>query len=224
MHADAKRLPWSRQHPLTFDQCDFTKMHPLSSPIADGDAPRQKKSSRTRFRRTAHRRDRKGQKTRLPPKLAKQVALPPGQKRAALYPGVAPPDGRARSCAGAQHPELRRPDHAAGRTTKPPSRCRPHHWNASTLTPMDPVTPPVLADRADFEVQRPKEKTDRTPMAALPCCRPPKHRKKPEFERPTSSARISTRCVFAKLKTIGKNRRTTRTAFRPVAHQPAADP
>ena len=81
------------------------------------------------------------------------------------------------------------------------------HWNASTLTPMDPVTLGLCSQiELDFEVQRAaKEKP--VPAAyggatLLPASETTK--KEPEFE-PTEKQRddLNVDAVFAKLKTIG---------------------
>ena len=81
------------------------------------------------------------------------------------------------------------------------------HWNASTLTPMDPVTLGLCSQiELDFEVQRAaKEKP--VPAAyggatLLPASETTK--KEPEFE-PTEKERddLNVDAVFAKLKTIG---------------------
>src|SRR5216684_958814 len=81
------------------------------------------------------------------------------------------------------------------------------HWNASTLTPMDPVTLGLCSQiELDFEVQRAaKEKP--VPAAyggatLLPASETTK--KEPEYE-PTEKQRddLNVDAVFAKLKTIG---------------------
>jgi len=81
------------------------------------------------------------------------------------------------------------------------------HWNASTLTPMDPVTLGLCSQiELDFEVQRAaKEKP--VPAAyggatLLPASETTK--KEPEFE-PNEKAEdeFNVDAVFAKLKTIG---------------------
>ena len=81
------------------------------------------------------------------------------------------------------------------------------HWNASTLTPMDPVTLGLCSQiELDFEVQRAaKEK----PVPAnyggatlLPASETT--RKEPELEpAEKSSDDLNVDAVFAKLKTIG---------------------
>ncbi len=81
------------------------------------------------------------------------------------------------------------------------------HWNASTLTPMDPVTLGLCSQiELDFEVQRAaKEKPAETAYGGatlLPASETT--RKEPEFE-PTEKQRedLNVDAVFAKLKTIG---------------------
>jgi hypothetical protein len=50
------------------------------------------------------------------------------------------------------------------------------HWNASTLTPMDPVTLGLCSQiELDFEVQRAAKEKPVPPITAAPrCCRPPR--------------------------------------------------
>jgi len=81
------------------------------------------------------------------------------------------------------------------------------HWNASTLTPMDPVTLGLCSQiELDFEVQRAaKEKPTDTAYGGatlLPASETTK--KEPEFE-PSEKQRddLNVDAVFAKLKTIG---------------------
>ena len=82
------------------------------------------------------------------------------------------------------------------------------HWNASTLTPMDPVTLGLCSQiELDFEVQRAaKEKPVDTQYGGatlLPASETT--RKEPEFETTDSqkSDDLNVDAVFAKLKTIG---------------------
>ena len=81
------------------------------------------------------------------------------------------------------------------------------HWNASTLTPMDPVTLGLCSQiELDFEVQRAaKEKpTDTAYGGATLLPASETTRKEPEFE-PSEKQRddLNVDAVFAKLKTIG---------------------
>jgi uncharacterized protein len=81
------------------------------------------------------------------------------------------------------------------------------HWNASTLTPMDPVTLGLCSQiELDFEVQRAaKEKPiDTTYGGATLLPASETTRKEPEFE-PSEKQRddLNVDAVFAKLKTIG---------------------
>jgi hypothetical protein len=82
------------------------------------------------------------------------------------------------------------------------------HWNASTLTPMDPVTLGLCSQiELDFEVQRAaKEKPAETAYGGatlLPASETT--RKEPELEPVSSrsSDDLNVDAVFAKLKTIG---------------------
>jgi len=81
------------------------------------------------------------------------------------------------------------------------------HWNASTLTPMDPVTLGLCSQiELDFEVQRAaKEKpTDTAYGGATLLPASETTRKEPEFE-PSDKQRedLNVDAVFAKLKNIG---------------------
>jgi len=83
------------------------------------------------------------------------------------------------------------------------------HWNASTLTPMDPVTLGLCSQiELDFEVQRAaKEKpADAAYGGATLLPASETTRKEPEFE-PTEKQRddLNVDAVFAKLKTIGRH-------------------
>ena len=72
------------------------------------------------------------------------------------------------------------------------------HWNASTLTPMDPVTLGLCSQiELDFEVQRAaKEKPMEPLMAAPPCCRPPRPpaRSRNRAREKSATTSMSTRC------------------------------
>jgi hypothetical protein len=95
-----------------------------------------------------------------------KVALPPaGQEEGpALYAGVAPPRAAERDpVAGAQPPELKDAQimRLVGTTKTTIASVRDRtHWNASTLTPMDPVTLGLCSQiELDFEVQRAPRKS-----------------------------------------------------------------
>ena len=81
------------------------------------------------------------------------------------------------------------------------------HWNASTLTPMDPVTLGLCSQlELDFEVQRAaKEKpVDATYGGATLLPASETTRKEPEYEgAEKKSDELNVDAVFAKLKTIG---------------------
>jgi len=172
---------------LTFDQvADFTKMHPLEvRAIADGDAAQGIKGmdpiSTGQLTRDEIEKGEKDPNYRL--KLGEsKVALPPqAKKKGPRYtPVVAPPRAAERDpVAGAQPPRIEgRADHAAGRhhqTTIASVRDRTH-WNAPTLTPMDPVTLGLCSQiELDFEVQRAaKEKPADTAYGGATLLRPPR--------------------------------------------------
>ena len=206
---------------LTFDQvADFTKMHPLEvRAIADGDAAQGIKGmdpiSNGQLTRLEIEKGEQDPNYRLRLEESK-VALPPvGQERKAraLYAGVSPP--RTAECdpvAGcATTPELKdaqimRAVVGTTKTTIASVRDRTH-WNASTLTPMDPVTLGLCSQiELDFEVQRAaKEKpTDTAYGGATLLPASETTRKEPEFE-PSEKQRddLNVDAVFAKLKTIG---------------------
>jgi Uncharacterized protein conserved in bacteria len=81
------------------------------------------------------------------------------------------------------------------------------HWNASTLTPMDPVTLGLCSQiELDFRCSaRPRRSRRMPPMAAPRSCRPPRppgknrNSSRPKKQRDD----LNVDAVFAKLKTIG---------------------
>jgi uncharacterized protein len=81
------------------------------------------------------------------------------------------------------------------------------HWNASTLTPMDPVTLGLCSQiELDFEVQRAAKEKPTDISHGGPTLLPASEttRKEPELERAEkSSDDLNVDAVFAKLKTIG---------------------
>src|SRR6267378_574248 len=178
---------------LTFDQvADFTKMHPLEvRAIADGDAAQGIKGmdpiSTGQRTRDEIEKGEKDPNYRL--KLGEsKVALPPQAKKKG--PRYTPVSRRHERPSAILWLVRNHPD-----------------WNASTLTPMDPVTLGLCSQiELDFEVQRAaKEKPADTAYGGatlLPASETT--RKEPEFE-PTEKQRddLNVDAVFAKLKTIG---------------------
>jgi hypothetical protein len=173
---------------LTFDQvADFTKMHPLEvRAIADGDAAQGIKGmdpiSTGQLTRDEIEKGEKDPNYRL--KLGEsKVTLPPAaKKKGPRYTPVSRRHERPSAILWLvrNHPELKDAQimRLVGTTKTTIASVRDRtHWNASTLTPMDPVT--LL----------PASETTR---------------KEPEFE-PTEKQRddLNVDAVFAKLKTIG---------------------
>src|SRR6266404_6289385 len=188
---------------LTFDQvADFTKMHPLEvRAIADGDAAQGIKGmdpiSTGQLSRDEIEKGEKDPNYRL--KLGEsKVVLPPAAKKKG--PRYTPVSRRH------ERPSAIMCLVGTTKTTIASVRDRTH-WNASTLTPMDPVTLGLCSQiELDFEVQRAaKEKPADTAYGGatlLPASETT--RKEPEFE-PTEKQRddLNVDAVFAKLKTIG---------------------
>jgi hypothetical protein len=194
---------------LTFDQvADFTKMHPLEvRAIADGDAAQGIKGmdpiSTGQLTRDEIERGEKDVNYRL--KLGEsKVTLPPqAKKKGPRYTPVSRRHERPSAILWLvrNHPELK--DAQIMRLVGTDRT----HWNASTLTPMDPVTLGLCSQiELDFEVQRAaKEKPADTAYGGatlLPASETT--RKEPEYE-PTEKQRddLNVDAVFAKLKTIG---------------------
>ena len=203
---------------LTFDQvADFTKMHPLEvRAIADGDAAQGIKGmdpiSTGQLTRDEIERGEKDPSYRL--KLGEsKVALPPqAKKKGPRYTPVSRRHERPSAILWLvrNHPELKDAQimRLVGTTKTTIASVRDRtHWNASTLTPMDPVTLGLCSQiELDFEVQRAaKEKPTDTAYGGatlLPASETTK--KEPEFE-PSEKQRddLNVDAVFAKLKTIG---------------------
>src|SRR6266702_1073689 len=188
---------------LTFDQvADFTKMHPLEvRAIADGDAAQGIKGMDPiptgQLTRDEIEKGEKDPNYRL--KLGEsKVTLPPqAKKKGPRYTPVSRRHERPSAILWLV---------GTTKTTIASVRDRTH-WNASTLTPMDPVTLGLCSQiELDFEVQRAaKEKP--VPAAyggatLLPASETTK--KESEYE-PTEKQRedLNVDAVFAKLKTIG---------------------
>ena len=203
---------------LSFDQvAEFCKLHPLEvKAIADGDAAQGIKGldpiqtgqlSREEIDKAEG--DREYRLKLLDPK----VRLPEAKrKKGPRYTPVSRRQDRPNAILWLvrNHPELKDAQimRLVGTTKTTIASVRDRtHWNASTLTPMDPVTLGLCSQiELDFEVQRAaKEKP--VPAAyggatLLPASETTK--KEPEFETSEKTEDdLNVDAVFAKLKTIG---------------------
>jgi hypothetical protein len=208
---------------LTFEQvAEFCKLHPLEvKAIADGDAAQGIKGldpiqtgQLTREQITEAEKNPVLRLTVTPPK----VPLAPEQgKKGPRYTPVSRRQDRPNAILWLvrNHPELK--DAAimrlVGTTKSTIAAIRDRtHWNAATLTPMDPVTLGLCSQtELDFEVNRAnKEKPAPAPTGAtlLPASETTK--KEPETVAASGSAQpekkegdIDVGAVFAKLKQLG---------------------
>jgi len=204
---------------LTFEQiADFCKLHPLEvKGIADGEVAQGIKGmdpittgQLTREEIDAAQKD----PTRKLNVSEKRVALPEAKpkKKGPRYTPVSKRQDRPNAILWLvrNHPELKDAQimRLVGTTKTTIASVRDRtHWNASTLTPMDPVTLGLCSQiELDFEVQRAaKEKpTDTAYGGATLLPASETTRKEPEFE-PSEKQRddLNVDAVFAKLKTIG---------------------
>ena len=207
---------------LSFDQvAEFCKLHPLEvKAIADGDAAQGIKGldpiqtgqlTRDEIDKAV---SDPGHKLQLAkPKVGLPEAKIGPKKKGPRYTPVSRRQDRPNAILWLlrNHPELKDAQimRLVGTTKTTIASVRDRtHWNASTLTPMDPVTLGLCSQiELDFEVQRAaKEKpTDQAYGGAtlLPASETTA-RKEPEFE-PTEKQRddLNVDAVFAKLKTIG---------------------
>ena len=191
---------------LTFDQvADFTKMHPLEvRAIADGDAAQGIKGmdpiSNGQLTRQEIEKGEKDPNYRLKLEESKVMLPPAAKKKGPRYTPVSRRHERPSAILWLvrSHPELKDAQimRLVGTTKTTIQSVRDRtHWNASTLTPMDPVTLGLCSQiELDFEVQRAaKEKPTTPPMAAPHCCRPPRPpARSRNWSPPGSSATIST--------------------------------
>ena len=204
---------------LSFEQvAEFCKLHPLEvKAIADGDAAQGIKGldpvltgqlSREEIEKAVA--DPDYRLTLLDPK----VRLPEAKKKKGpRYTPVSRRQDRPNAILWLvrNHPELKDAQimRLVGTTKTTIASVRDRtHWNASTLTPMDPVTLGLCSQiELDFEVQRAaKEKPIDTAYggATLLPASETTARKEPEFE-PSEKQRddLNVDAVFAKLKGIG---------------------
>ena len=203
---------------LTFDQvADFTKMHPLEvRAIADGDAAQGIKGmdpiSTGQLTRDEIERGEKDPDYRL--RIAEsKVTLPPqAKKKGPRYTPVSRRHERPSAILWLvrNHPELKDAQimRLVGTTKTTIASVRDRtHWNASTLTPMDPVTLGLCSQiELDFEVQRAAKAKPTDIGHGGPTLLPASEttRKEPELETTEKSRDdLNVDAVFAKLKTIG---------------------
>ena len=151
---------------LTFDQvADFTKMHPLEiRAIADGDAAQGIKGmdpiSTGQLTRDEIEKGEKDPNYRLKLGESKVALPPPAKKKGPRYTPVSRRHERPSAILWLvrNHPELKDSQimRLVGTTKTTIASVRDRtHWNASTLTPMDPVTLGLCSQiELDFEVQR----------------------------------------------------------------------
>jgi hypothetical protein len=202
---------------LSFDQvADFCKMHPLEiRAIADGDAAQGIKGmdpiSSGQLSREEIEKGEKDPNYRL--KLGEsKVRLPEAKKKKG--PRYTPVSRRHERPSAIlwlvrSHPELKDAQimRLVGTTKTTIASVRDRtHWNASTLTPMDPVTLGLCSQiDLDFEVQRAAKEKPQVEQyggaTLLPAAETT--RKEAEQEQATKRDDFDDAAVFAKLKTIG---------------------
>jgi hypothetical protein len=206
---------------LTFDQvADFTKMHPLEiRAIADGDAAQGIKGmdpiSNGQLTRDEIEKGEQDKNYRLRLEESKVILPPAAKKKGPRYTPVSRRHERPSAILWLvrNHAELKDSQimRLVGTTKTTIASIRDRtHWNASTLTPMDPVTLGLCSQiELDFEVQRAaKEKpTDQAYGGAtlLPASETTRKDEYDTGER--SSDDLNVDAVFAKLKTIGGGKR-----------------
>ena len=206
---------------LTFDQvADFTKMHPLEiRAIADGDAAQGIKGSDPissgQLTREEIEKGENDPEHRLKLEESKVVLPPAAKKKGPRYTPVSRRHERPSAILWLvrNHPELKDAQimRLVGTTKTTIASVRDRtHWNASTLTPMDPVTLGLCSQiELDFEVQRAaKEKPiDQQYGGATLLPASETTRKEAEVEHADQSGKssddLNVDAVFAKLKTIG---------------------
>ncbi len=208
---------------LSFDQvADFCQMHPLEvRAIADGDAAQGIKGmdpiSTGQLTREEIEKGEKDTNYRLKLQESK-VRLPEAKKKKG--PRYTPVSRRHERPSAIlwlvrNHPELKDSQiiRLVGTTKTTIASVRDRtHWNASTLTPMDPVTLGLCSQlELDFEVQRAaKEKPSAQQYggATLLPASETTRRDAEQQPQPTEKQRedMDVDAVFAKLKTIGGKR------------------
>jgi len=206
---------------LTFDQvAEFTKMHPLEiRAIADGDAAQGIKGmdpiSTGQLSREEIEKGEADPDYRLKLGESKVILPEAKKKKGPRYTPVSRRHERPSAILWLvrSHPELKDSQImrlvGTNKTTIASVRDRTH-WNASTLTPMDPVTLGLCSQiELDFEVQRAaKEKPAATQYGGatlLPASETTRKDAEHEAAATTEKQRddMNVDAVFAKLKTIG---------------------
>ncbi|KQW21218.1 cytoplasmic protein [Afipia sp. Root123D2] len=206
---------------LSFDQvAEFTKMHPLEvRAIADGDAAQGIKGmdpiSTGQLSREEIEKGEKDPEYRLKLGESKVILPEAKKKKGPRYTPVSRRHERPSAILWLvrNHPELKDAQimRLVGTTKTTIASVRDRtHWNAQTLTPMDPVTLGLCSQiELDFEVQRAaKEKpaTQQYGGATLLPASETTAKREAEPETPASEKRrddMEVDAVFAKLKNIG---------------------
>ena len=205
---------------LSFDQvADFTKMHPLEiRAIADGDAAQGIKGSDPiatgQLTREEIAKGEADPNYRLQLGESKVRLPPPSKKKGPRYTPVSRRHERPSAILWLvrNHPELKDSQimRLVGTTKSTIASIRDRtHWNASTLTPMDPVTLGLSSQiDLDFEVQRAaKEKPATQPYAGATLLSAAETTAKKEAELVEQGANkrddFDDAAVFAKLKKLG---------------------
>lgn len=206
---------------LTFDQvADFTKMHVLEvRAIADGDAAQGIKGmdpiSNGQLTRDEIERGEKDANYRLKLEESKVVLPPATKKKGPRYTPVSRRHERPSAILWLvrNHPELKDAQimRLVGTTKTTIASIRDRtHWNAQTLTPMDPVTLGLCSQlELDFEVQRAaKEKPlDQQAYGGATLLPASETTRKDDYEgAEKSDDDLNVDAVFAKLKGIGGNK------------------
>ena len=202
---------------LSFDQvADFCKMHPLEiRAIADGDAAQGIKGmdpiSSGQLTREEIEKGEQDPNYRLKLEESK-VRLPEAKKKKG--PRYTPVSRRHERPSAIlwlvrSHPELKDAQimRLVGTTKTTIASVRDRtHWNASTLTPMDPVTLGLCSQiDLDFEVQRAAKEKPLVEQYGGATLLPASEttRKEAEAEQATKRDDFDDAAVFAKLKNIG---------------------
>jgi uncharacterized protein len=204
---------------LTFDQvADFTKMHVLEvRAIADGDAAQGIKGmdpiSNGQLTRSEIEKGESDPNYRLKLEESKVVLPPAAKKKGPRYTPVSRRHERPSAILWLvrNHPELKDAQimRLVGTTKTTIASIRDRtHWNAQTLTPMDPVTLGLCSQiELDFEVQRAAKEKPLDQQAAyggatlLPAS---ETTRKDEYEgAEKNDDDLNVDAVFAKLKGIG---------------------
>ncbi len=208
---------------LSFDQvAEFTKMHPLEvRAIADGDAAQGIKGmdpiSTGQLTREEIERGEKDPNYRLKLSESKVILPEAKKKKGPRYTPVSRRHERPSAILWLvrNHPELKDAQimRLVGTTKTTIASVRDRtHWNAQTLTPMDPVTLGLCSQiELDFEVQRAaKEKPAAQQYGGATLLPASETTRREEEETPASERQrddMEVDAVFAQLKNIGGKKR-----------------